>query len=37
MPQPSLTIRQYLLGAGLSLAVALLLLGLMPRPWCAWD
>jgi hypothetical protein len=29
MPQPSLTIRQYLLGAGLSLIVALLLLGLM--------
>lgn len=29
MPQPSLTIRQYLVGAGLSLIVALLLLGLM--------
>jgi hypothetical protein len=29
MRQPSLTIRQYLLGAGLSLIVALLLLGLM--------
>jgi hypothetical protein len=29
MPQPSLTIRQYFLGAGLSLIVALLLLGLM--------
>jgi hypothetical protein len=29
MPKPSLTIRQYLLGAGLSLIVGLLLLGLM--------